>query len=278
MAEYKQMNVLVTCDSGYIPHAAVMLSSLILRNPGIFFSIYILHSSLTDSDIQIIRSRIDSSAAEIFVLPVDGTLFADAPVTDRYPREMYYRIFAARYLPDDIDRVLYLDPDIIVINSVAGLYGIEFGPCLFAACSHVRAALQFINGVRLQMGRGNNYINSGVMMMNLTALRREQDEQVVFRYLASHKTLFLPDQDIISALYGDRIVMVDPLIYNLSEKFYTATRLYPRADIGLDVDWVRANTSIIHYCGRNKPWKTSYRGGLNVFYDEFVGEHGGADV
>ena len=38
----------------------------------------------------------------------------------------------------------------------------------------------------------------------------------------------------------------------------------------MDLDYVRQNAVIIHYCGRNKPWKSGYIGKLNVFYDETV--------
>ena len=36
----------------------------------------------------------------------------------------------------------------------------------------------------------------------------------------------------------------------------------------LDIDWVRNNSIIIHYCGRNKPWKPNYIGKLDIFYNE----------
>ena len=91
-----------------------------------------------------------------------------------------------------------------------------------------------------------------------------------------HKSLFLPDQDVISTLYGDRILLLDALQYNLGEKFYLSCRLRPRS-VGEgrpDLAWVRQNTVLIHYCGRNKPWKPRYIGELGVFYDEFLRELG----
>ena len=40
----------------------------------------------------------------------------------------------------------------------------------------------------------------------------------------------------------------------------------------VDLDWVRAHTVIIHYCGRLKPWKPHYVGVLDVFYHELMEE------
>ena len=45
------------------------------------------------------------------------------------------------------------------------------------------------------MDEDSPYINSGVMLMNLQALRAEQDTQAVFDYMDAHKgRLMLPDQ------------------------------------------------------------------------------------
>ena len=199
-----------------------------------------------------------------------------APTTDRYPREMYYRIFAAQVLPPELDRVLYLDPDVLAINPVEKLYATPMGDALFAACSHVHASLRKLNELRLGMKKDAPYINSGVMLLNLSRLRREQRPETVQEWLAEHKSLFLPDQDVISTLYGDRILLLDALQYNLGEKFYLSCRLRPRS-VGEgrpDLAWVRQNTVLIHYCGRNKPWKPRYIGELGVFYDEFLRELG----
>ena len=34
------------------------------------------------------------------------------------------------------------------------------------------------------------------------------------------------------------------------------------------VDDVRRESAIIHFCGRNKPWRENYMGALDVFYTE----------
>ena len=80
-------------------------------------------------------------------------------------------------------------------------------------------------------------------------------------------SLILPDQDILTALYGDKVKVVDTLRYNLSDRIlvvYNADLSHKK----IDVSWVRENGVIIHYCGKNKPWKDNYVGTLGVFYQE----------
>ena len=126
-----------------------------------------------------------------------------------------------------------------------------------------------LNRVRLGIRTDAPYINTGVMMMNLELLRREQTVKEVREYVEKRGKFFiLPDQDVITALYGDRVKLIDTFIYNLSDRLIYMNNLSPITNEFIDMDWVRKNTVIIHYYGDNKPWKENYRGILDVFYNE----------
>lgn len=262
------LNLLVTLDARYLPPLKVMLTSLLHANPFSKVDLYLLHSSLSEEDLKELEALPEGNRCRLYPIFMDDSRLEGAPISDRYPREMYYRIFAARYLPRHLDRVLYLDPDMIILGSLHELYTLPLGNHLFAAASHVRSGvIQKFNELRLDMEDGP-YINSGVMLMNLDLLRREQDVEAVYRYIEEHrKSLLLPDQDILSGLYASRILPLDPYRYNMTEKLFA---LRPDSDAWLNLDWVRRHSVIIHYCGRNKPWKEPYFGKLDIFYREFA--------
>lgn len=262
------MNILVTLNSFYLPQLTVMLTSLLQAHPNTEFTVYLAHSSITEAELADLCDNFKEYKINIVPIKLSENFLDSAPVTDRYPTEMYYRIFAAQYLPESLDHILYLDPDIVIINDISELYNAELGDNLFAAASHVNEPLRKINEIRLDMASDGSYINSGVMLMNLALLRREQNIKEVFDYIDTHrKVLFLPDQDIISSIYGDRILELDYIKYNFSDRKYILMRLAPKINEGkINLDWVRKNVSIIHYCGRNKPWKKHYHGNLGCFY------------
>lgn len=263
--QHDPINILVTIDRNYIRCFGIMLYSLLRSNPNENFDVYIMNTALTDEDVSLPRRIIDGRGSIRLVRVAEDGL-GSAPTTDRYPREMYYRIFAAEYLPRRIDRVLYLDPDIIVNGSVRELYDTPMGDAFFAAASHIGNLLHFFNELRLDMDEESPYINSGVMLMNLRLLRDEQETEKVYDYIDAHKgKLFLPDQDIISGLYGDRIIPLDPYRYNMTERLLLFRK--PGSDCP-DLDSVRNTAVIIHYCGRNKPWHKNYVGKLGVFFNE----------
>lgn len=263
----KDMNILVTLDANYIPYLNVMITSLLNHNRDCYFHVYLLHSSVGEEGVKGTRSILGTKG-ELIMINADNINLEGAPTTSRYPKEIYYRIFAAMYLPDTVDRILYLDPDIIVNGSLEKLYELPMENYYFAAASHTGTFLRKINELRLDMDEEALYINSGVMLMNLNLLRKEQNIEEVFDFIDKRKNqLILPDQDIISSLYGTKIYALDTFRYNMTENLFM---LHDPFEKKLDLEWVRNNSVIIHYCGRNKPWKENYIGVLNTFYEETV--------
>ena len=255
------MNLLVTADHNYLPVLRVLLCSLLRANPGERFSLYLAHSALTERELAPLLDGLDRSLISLFPIRLQADALRGAPVEKRYPREMYYRLFAPAFLPKTLDRILYLDPDIVALGPVRPLYEMPLGGGLFAAASHVSRPVQLFNRLRLGLPAGAPYVNSGVLLMDLRALRAAQDPRVPLDYIRNNRLrLLLPDQDILNALYHDQIRPLDPLVYNLSER---VLRRCPRPE-----EWIRSHTVFVHYCGRNKPWRKGYTGTLGVFYRE----------
>ena len=261
-------HILVTLDRNYLKVLSVMLYSLSQSDPEGVYTVYVVNNTLTEEDFASLSALLPRT--ELVNVRVPEDLLQNAPVSDRYPTEMYYRLFAARYLPQQLERILYLDPDLVVLHSLRSLYQIDFDSKLFAAASHIESrTFRELNRRRLHLSEHAKYLNSGVMMINLALLRKESP-QTIIDYIQSHKaSLLLPDQDVLNALYADRTVPLDPLVYNLGEKYLRLKNLHLPPQEKLTLDWVRSNTAIVHYYGRNKPWKEHYRGSLGIFYHEW---------
>ena len=227
-----------------------------------------MNSSLSQQDFETVNEYLDCNRFKLLDIKINDALLDDAPIIDRYPKEMYYRIFAARYLPQDMDKILYLDPDLIVRKDLQSLYDLNIDNYYFAAATHVPEPLRKLNQIRLQALEEGPYINSGVMLMNLKMLRQHQNYNQVFEYIKKNKNLlFLPDQDVISAIYASKILSIDPYVYNMTERLLHVPLL---AGKKVDYDWVENNTAIIHFCGRNKPWNDMYMGALDQLYHSVI--------
>ncbi len=265
------MNLLFCINRGFLPLFLSCMRSIVRSGGYGHYAAYVLHSDLDDGVEQAQRRDFGRQVA-FHLIQVPQELFEGFPESKRYPRQIYYRLAAPMLLPRELERALYLDVDTVVINSLSPLYETDFDSNFYVGCTHTREFLTRFNQLRLRSEKAVAYINTGVLLMNLPALRESLDLQAICAYTNARKNDFiLPDQDILTALYGDRVKLADTMRYNLSDRilgFYNADHLRDR----IDLDWVRRNTAIIHYCGKNKPWKEGYTGTLGVFYQELFPE------
>lgn len=261
------MNVVVTINRNYMRPLCVMLRSLLDAHTGRFIDVYILHTELTGEDIGFIRGTLGEGGYALHPVSVSQDFLQDAPVTFHFSREMYFRIFAAGLLPNALSRALYLDPDMVVLRDLSPLYDMELADRFFAAAWSINVAAEITHKLRLQMPVESRYFNSGVLLMNLSLLRLEQDVGAALSFIEQNRAkLVLPDQDTLNALYGSRTALLDPLVYNLDMRYFgllSAAKLQR-----FNLETVRRQTAIVHYCGKNKPWDEHYRAPQGVFYRE----------
>lgn len=203
-------------------------------------------------------------------LVVGPRLFKDSPTTDRYPETIYYRLLAQEFLPADLERVLYLDADILCINDLRPLFELELGTAPYAAASHSQLTemANVINKVRLQNYEAESYFNSGVLLMNLPEIRRLVSRQAIFDFIEKNWfQLFLPDQDVLNGLYGKLILSLPDQLYNFDVRNKLVYETISRGQWNLD--WVVANTVLLHFCGRDKPWQPDYSGRFGALYKHY---------
>ena len=260
------MNLLFCINPKFRPLLCQCLASIVKNGGEEGYDAYILHSDLTDGDMETVRAVSDRVACHF--LPVDPGDFDGFPERSRYPRQIYYRLAAPLLLPDTLDRILYLDVDTLVINPLRELYSMDFAGNYYIACTHVREMLTRLNDRRLNVPEGSPYVNTGVMVLNLPALRQNLTmEKIRETALEKVDSFWLPDQDLLTVLHGDKILLADTQKYNLSDRILNLYNANPKNDRH-DLDWVRKNTVVIHYCGKNRPWNPHYLGSLGVFYEE----------
>jgi lipopolysaccharide biosynthesis glycosyltransferase len=262
-------HVLVTLDANYLPPLKVLMNSL-FRNNNRPFTFYLLYSRIPEVEIELLKQFVERQGHQLVPIYVDPKLFADAPVFRHYTVEMYYRLAAHQFLPPHLDRVLYLDPDIVAINPIDELYDMDFEGNMFIAAEHTHSTkvANLFNKLRLKTPNAKGYFNTGVMMMNLELMRREVRMEDIYQFIRENRfKLVLPDQDVLNGLYWDKIKPVDGYRYNYDARYYDMIQLLPNPKH--DLYWIQENTVFIHYCGKDKPWKENYKGELGLFYKRY---------
>lgn len=263
------LNLLFCVNRKFLPLFVSCLTSIARSGGYGHYDAYVLHSDFAQPEIDAL-GRDFLGTVDFHFIRVPETLFDGFPETSRYPKQIYYRLAAHLLLPETLERILYLDVDTVIINPLKELYETDFAGNYYIGCTHTRELLTKINQARLHSEKAVSYINTGVLLLNLPALRENVRLEDIRDYTNERKhALILPDQDILTALYGDKVKLADTMRYNLSDRilaFYNGN--HPRERV--DLDWVRQNSVVIHYCGKNKPWNGDYTGVLGVFYRELM--------
>jgi len=263
-----QLNILVTIDANYIKPLKVMLKSLFVSNPDENFRIFLMHSRLNPVEVSEIEVYVDRCGHSLSEVKISDECFNKAPTVKHYTKEMYYRLLAYRYLPSELNRVLYLDPDILVINPICELYHTNLSGWMYAAAYHDILLAKEINKLRFWEYDIEAYFNSGVLLMNLDLLREKVNEQEIYDFVRKHKnTLILPDQDILNSLYSQEIKKLDEFLYNYDVRYYRYRRIISKRRI--DMDYIINNTVILHFCGKRKPWHDNYSGAFHSLYKHY---------
>ena len=112
------------------------------------------------------------------------------------------RLAAAKMFPDE-DIMLWLDCDTIVDADISELFSIDMTGCFFAGVKEIKKSFK------------RDYINAGVLLMNLAALRESATCDWLIDLVNTQK-LELPDQDAINMCAPGRIILLDSK-YNVCE-------------------------------------------------------------
>lgn len=182
---------------------------------------------------------------------------------------MYYRLLAGELLPQNLEKIIYIDPDILVINSLSALWEMDISGFLFAGASHTGKTDMANNVNKIRLGTDTDYYNSGFLLINLKRAREEIVPEEIFAYAdENYKNLLLPDQDILNAMYGHKIYPLEDVIYNYDARNYSTYLLKTKGEA--DMGWIMENTVILHFCGRDKPWKKNHRSRFTSLYKHYM--------
>ena len=221
-------------------------------------NIYLMYieNELDKDNIEHIKNFVlNTKKAELIPIKFDARQLEGAPVTDNcgafFGLEAYSRLFSAFNLPDNVEKVLYLDADMICTGDISELYNQEFDGKTWIACKDLGIKSQDLN--RLDLPENYEYINSGMLLLNTKKYKENYTAQDIFKLIKDNeKYLKYPDQDFINKFFKDDIKIIDNK-YNLIAK---------------DVRYksLKEKPLIIHYAGSVKPWDDN----VSRFEEEYL--------
>ncbi|MGB6013094.1 MAG: glycosyltransferase family 8 protein, partial [Nodosilinea sp.] len=177
-----------------------------------------------------------------------------------YPPSAYYRLFIPDLVPESVERIIYLDSDVLVKADLAELASIDFDDHAMLAVQdfghlYVQQAkhLSMLDFAALKIDPGHKYMNTGMLVLNLKKWRSEKIDAKMIDFLTQNPELFYPDQDALNIVLAGQWKEIDPR-WNQTHIVY---RWPSWQDSPFDEKLYRdlvENPFITHFTGRPKPW------------------------
>lgn len=261
---HSKIAIVCATDDNYAPYCGIMLTSVFENNRDREVSTFVLiDNPLREEHQRRFRKLSKKYQREIIFLEVDKSFFEKFPIkgdpknVKHWSIVIYYRLYAEDLLPKDVDKVLYLDCDIIVNRPIGYLFDMDWEGYAVGAVPDMCTEWQEYYD-RLGYERSKGYFNSGVLFMNLKYWRAHKIGRKCVEYLASnYNCVFNPDQDVLNVVTKD-CKRTLPVTYNYQMQlrlpyFFNTFGENMKKDI-LETD----SPHIIHYAAELKPWMTKY--------------------
>ncbi|MBE6720533.1 MAG: glycosyltransferase family 8 protein [Ruminococcaceae bacterium] len=274
------MNILYQCNDKYAPYCGTSITSLFENNKDVDnICVYILNDSISDIN----RNKFDilSKQYNRKIVLLDTTVIVSKMEELGIPkyRGSYttnMKMFVSYVLPDDVDRLLYIDSDTIVLGDLSELFSCDMQEYPIAM------ALDFIvRNHKKTIGLSNNsyYYNAGVILFNCTNCKKIDFTGRIVNYINNNNPNFsLPDQDLLNIIFCDNIMQLDPkynfqpvhILFN-DRSYYKCFKnngYYPQSKINKDKNDIRI-AHFLRFLGEF-PWDKNNSHPYNDLFDKYL--------
>lgn len=260
----EKINILFCCDTNYAMPLTVCITSIFENNKDEDIDIYILYSSLSNIQKNKLSLLSQTYNQTINLIPVAEHYFSTAPVL-RWSKETYYRLLIHELLPDNLDRILYLDCDIIVNKSLHELFSFDFQEFYLSALQEKTSLMQ---RERLNLESSGKYFQAGVLLFDIQKTKRilsyQKSSEIIMNL---GDKLQVVDQDVLNVMFDGKIKPLHKIFNNCEITNFNGNN-WNRLLNKLNKKELE-DTVIFHYA-TGKPWNNLYSGSCEDIWYKYL--------
>lgn len=252
------MNIVACASDNYTMQCGVMFYSVCKNNAEEDIAFYVItDDGFSEQHKSEIRQTVESfSNKKVFFVQVTDEQIDKFISFENsyYTRHVFYRLLMAELLPQEVEKVLYLDCDIIVRHSLRDLWNVDISKYAVGCVRDgLEAEIEKFN--RLGYSYDKGYFNSGVLLANLQYWRRTDAKNRFMNYIKQNaQAIRYPDQDVLNSVFVDEKLFL-PFKYNAQSAL-----LYKHQYLQIDypkykdsIDEAVKDPVILHLSGA-RPW------------------------
>ena len=274
-----KINIVFASDDNYAQHIAVVIASIMAKTKE-KVCFFVINDNISSEKITKLKNTAVKLNTTVEFIAVPEEQFKNVYLSGHVSKAAYFRLALADIMPDDIEKVIYLDVDLLVYDDIKNLWQNDIKKYALAAVPDfgIMASNRLCRQKKEVIGlpKGKAYFNSGVLLINLKKWRQENYTKRILEIINENQ---FPhhDQDALNKLFMNNWLTLDlrwniiPPVYNLFPKVLFNKFFRKQA---LEA---KRNPAIIHYAGRYKPWEFTYHQGFNDMYYKYFKKTAFAD-
>ncbi|MBR2426912.1 MAG: glycosyltransferase family 8 protein [Lentisphaeria bacterium] len=239
------IHIALASDRNYLPFAAITIAS-VAANTERKTVIHFLYEELGDNDFTVFDFLKQFPHITLQKHQISNAFFQDWPEM-RWSKAAYYRLILPDLLPD-LNKIVYLDCDLCVLDDIGKLYDTDFdGKSIMAVITRIKKEHICKLGISPE-----DYFNSGVIVFSPKQWK-ENNLIAKFKqcFAENLDKLKYPDQDILNLIFRKDIKILHSKWNIITSTF----RNEPVVNISEEeIKTALKAPGIVHFTGSHKPW------------------------
>lgn len=246
------INIVFITDKNYVFPTKVAVKSIIAnKNKETKYNINIIGVELDENDIFLFRN-LETDNVKINIIQKDND-YSDIGFEHQHVSKAALFKFQIPNIFSSLDKILYLDGDMIIEKDLTELYSIDLKDNYAAVVKDY--AGQNIEKHNKKINH-KDYFNSGMMLLNLDLMRKNDMSNKLLEIKKNEKFGHFMDQDALNVGFEERVIYLSPtynlMLANLKYDVNDIVNFYNITEE--EFKNIKLNPTIIHLTNKLKPW------------------------
>jgi len=260
----KNIDLVFGIDDNYSKYCTITIQSILSHlNSNYKLNITIIYEKLSIKSLNNFKTIKSKQLNKITFHKINIKKYMNSQNLKRYywPKSVFYRFYIDHAFPKNIQKIIYIDADIFVNDSIHKLYNIDLKNYTIGAVIDTGVFNRnYLDKIKIQ---SDLYFNSGVLLINLQKWKFEKiTSQLEKTIKKSGLNLDIPDQDLLNIIFEKKFKIINPK-WNLQASMYSKYKY-----------WKYLKNKGVHHFTFVKPWRSYSSHPKSKVYREFAKQKG----
>ena len=269
-----KINIVFASDNNYAQHTAVAMASVLVNTKvPQRIQFYLIDDEIQPGNKEKITKTVQNLGGNIEFIKIKNSRLEDCYVSGELSRASYFRLDIANILDKSIEKIIYLDCDLLVYDDIEKMWQLDMGgkpvaaTCDLGIMASARVRKQKNKFIGLPFDAP--YFNAGVLIMDLKKWRDGNYAEAIIA-LATQNKYPNHDQDALNKFFMNNWQEI-PLRWDvIPPVFNLFLKILNKPDLRKKAIEAKLNPAIFHYAGGYKPWEYEIHDGFNDKYYEYL--------